>query len=81
MTLTVRLPDRLEQDLAEYCAVYGVTKSEAVKRALEDLLKPAVRSKSEVDHPYVGSDKRPGDVARNVKHLLRERFRGKGSSD
>jgi len=35
MTLTVRLPDRLEQKLAEYCTTYRVTKSDAVKHALE----------------------------------------------
>jgi len=37
MTLTVRLPQRVEQDLAEYCAKRRLTKSEAVKLALEEL--------------------------------------------
>jgi len=76
MTLTVRLPERVEQELAEYCVRHRVTKSEAVKRALEELLRPATPAGS-LDHPYVGSDKQPGDVARHVKRLLRERFRGK----
>ena len=38
MTLTVRLPQRVEQELAEYCAKRRLTKSEAVKLALEELL-------------------------------------------
>ena len=79
MTLTVRLPDRLEQQLAEYCTTYRVTRSEAVKRALEDLLKPLAPGKSGLDHPFIGCEKRPGDVSSNVKRLLRERFRGRGS--
>ena len=33
MTLTVRLPDRVEQQLAEYCVKRRITKSEAVKQA------------------------------------------------
>jgi predicted transcriptional regulator len=38
MTLTVRLPDRAEQELAEYCVKRRITKSEAVKEALMELL-------------------------------------------
>ena len=49
MTLTVRLPDKLEQQLAEYCTTYRVTRSEAVKRALEDLLKPPESGQSRVE--------------------------------
>lgn len=78
MTLTVRLPDKLEQELAAYCTTYRVTKSEAVKRALEDLLKPAAPGESALDHPFIGCDKGDGsDVSGNIKHLLRERFRGR----
>jgi hypothetical protein len=78
MTLTVRLPDRVEQDLAEYCVTHGVTKSEAVKRALEELLQASAKSKAGLSHPFIGSDTTSGDVARHTKRLLRERFRGKG---
>ncbi len=38
MALTVRLPLRVEQELAEYCVKRRITKSEAVKRALQELL-------------------------------------------
>ena len=76
MTLTVRLPDRLEQRLAEYCATYRVTKSEAVKHALEDLLKPPAPGETDLDHPFIGCDKGDGsDVSGNIKRLLRERLR------
>ena len=76
MTLTVRLPDRLEQQLAEYCATYRVSRSEAVKRALADLLEPAAPGKSSLDHPFIGGDKGDGsDVSGNIKAALRARFR------
>lgn len=76
MTLTVRLPQRLEQKLAEYCTTYRVTKSEAVKHALEDLLEPLASGKSDVDHPFIGADKGDGsDVSGNIKTALRARFR------
>ena len=76
MTLTVRLPDKLEQELAAYCTTYRVTRSEAVKRALEDLLKPAAPGKSALDHPFIGCD--PGDgthVSATIRRGLRERLR------
>lgn len=79
MPISVRLPPRVEQQLAAYCAHTRLTKSEAVKRALERLfeqeqapvgLSPAARR-------FIGSDDRPGDVARNTKRLLKKHFRGK----
>ncbi len=78
MTLTVRLPVRVEQDLAEYCVAHGVSKSDAVKRALEELLQTPAKGKADLNHPFIGCDTTPGDVARHTKRLLRERFRGKG---
>ena len=78
MTLTVRLPERVEQDLAEYCVAHGVSKSEAVKRALEELLRTPAKGKADLNHPFVGCDGSSGDVARHTKRLLSERFRGKG---
>ena len=79
MTLSVRLPHRVEEELAEYCAKHRVSKSDAVKEALELMLggteKPALDAYA---RKFAGSDKRPGDVARHTKRLLRERFRGKG---
>lgn len=77
MTLTVRLPDRVEQELAEYCVEHRITKSEAVKLALQELLRVPESRTVGLRHPYIGCDTRQGDVARHIKRLLRERFRGK----
>jgi hypothetical protein len=79
MPLSVRLPPRVEQKLAEYCVAKKITKSAAIKRALEQLFAQGATA-SESSHlasRFVGSDKRPGDVARHSKRLLRERFRAK----
>ena len=78
MPISVRLPPRVEQRLAEYCVSEKVTKSEAVKRALEQLFlerKVPVASSAAATR-FIGSDKRPGDVARHTKRLLRD-LRGK----
>ena len=42
MTLTVRLSERVEQELAEYCTKNRLSKSEAVKLALDKLLAAGV---------------------------------------
>ena len=79
MPISVRLPPRLEQQLADYCAHGRLTRSQAVKRALERLFKheaiPAAASESA--RRFIGSGHSRGDVARHSKRLLRERFRGK----
>lgn len=73
MAISVRLPPRVEQKLADYCVDKKVTKSEAVKRALEQLLdpKPVPLSGDPFFRKLIGSDTRPGDVARHSKRLLR----------
>jgi len=40
-TINARIPPRVEQKLAEYCAKRGVTRSQAVLRALEEYLDKA----------------------------------------
>ncbi len=81
MPISVRLPPRVEQKLADYCVSHKVTKSEAVKRALEEMLERSSGKASayELGKGFIGVDKRRGDVARHSKRLLRERFRDKGS--
>lgn len=37
-TLTARIPPRVEQKLAAYCVQHGVTRTDAVVRALDDYL-------------------------------------------
>lgn len=75
MPISVRLPPRVEQKLADYCVTNNVTRSEAVKRALEGLLEtsPAPWGQHPLVRKFIGSDPRPGDVARHTKRLLRER--------
>lgn len=77
--MSVRLPPRVAQQLAEYCVSHKLTKSEAVKRALEALLdRPPDPSATYASaRRFIASDRRPGDVARHSKQLLRKRFRGK----
>ena len=82
MTLSVRIPARVEQDLADYCVKNGVSKSEAVKKALDQFLsdKTAGQTPYELAKDLIGphTDERPADdVARNSKELLRQGFRGK----
>jgi len=79
MPISVRLPPRVEQQLAAYCAHAKLTKSEAVKRALERLFEqePAPVAASPAARRFVGSDRQGGNVARDSKRLLREHFRGK----
>ena len=76
MTLTVRLPDRVEQDLADYCVKRRITKSAAVKLALQALLHGAHVDANESRHPFIGGDKGDGsDFSGTIKAALRARFR------
>ncbi len=82
MTLTVRLPLRVEQKLAEYCVERRLTKSAAVKQALMELLAANTAKSSPYDlgkdlfGPH--TDAAPTeDIARHSGRLLREHFRGK----
>jgi Arc/MetJ-type ribon-helix-helix transcriptional regulator len=82
MTLSVRIPPRIEQELADYCARNGVSKSEAVKRALDDFLsgKKGDESPYELIKDLIGphtDESATEDVARHSKRLLRERVRAR----
>ena len=82
MTLSVRIPARVEQDLAEYCARKGVSKSEAVKAALDQFLAAGGAEKSpyELAKDLIGphtDEPASEDIARHTKLLLRERISGK----
>lgn len=81
MPISVRLPSRVEQELSDYCVSHKVTKSEAVKRALAQMLDRSSGKASafELGKGFIGVEKSRGDVARHSQRLLRERFRNKGS--
>lgn len=75
MTLTVRLPDHIEEELAKYCVKRRITKSRAVKQALEEMLRPA-GDDARASHPFIGGDQGDGsDVSGTIKTALRARFR------
>ena len=80
MALTVRLPPRVEQELKAYCVTRRITKSDAVKEALERLLteSSAQATPYELGKDGFGADdSQSGQIARNSKRLIRERFRDK----
>ena len=74
MALTVRLPPDVEKDLAKYCANHGITKSEAVRLALDSFLNSS--NVGTTEHSFVGIDEGDGsDVSGNIKAALRAHFR------
>lgn len=76
MSLSIRLPKTLEERLVAYCMAQGISRSEAVKRALDSLLSEAPPTPYDLGATGFGADStHGGDVARNSKRLLRERFR------
>ncbi len=78
MTLSVRLPPRVEQELAEYCVEHNETKSALVQELIERFLaeRQAGAGSAALDHPFVGHDEGDGeDVSGTIKARLRARFR------
>lgn len=80
MTVSVRLPPVLEEELAQYCAERSVTRSEAIKQAIKRLVAAErdIPSAYELGRDFFDpkTDKVPADnVAANSKRLLRQRFR------
>lgn len=80
MTVTVRLPSVLEQELADYCVERGITRSEAIKQAISRLVTAEREAPAAYDlgRDLFGpeTDRGPKDtVAANSKRLLRQRFR------
>ncbi len=73
MPISVRLSPRVEQKLADYCVAKKITKSEAVKQALEQLLDPKAVPLSEDPFfsKFIGSDTTPGAVASRAKRWLK----------
>lgn len=81
MPISVRLPPRVEQRLADYCTTHKISKSEAVKRALEGLFEDSGPPPDiyKASAKFRGSDDTPGNVARESKRLLRAYHRNKQS--
>ena len=82
LTLTVRQPARVVQELSEYCVKRVLTITAAVKQELMDNLAANTGKPSAYDlgKDLFGpqTDAAPTeDIARHSQRLLRERFRGK----
>ena len=77
-TLTARIPPRVEQKLAEYCSRQGVTRTEALVRALDEYLD---RRSGAGDAFALAADLIPKRGARGLqsgdaRRLARAAFRG-----
>jgi hypothetical protein len=82
MPISIRLPPRVEQKLADYCVSHKATKSQVIKKALEQLLdaNAGARSPYELGREFFERNVRTKpvrDVARHTKRLLAERFRAR----
>jgi hypothetical protein len=77
-TINARIPSRIEQKLAEYCANKGLTRTEAVVRALDEYLD---RSSGGSSAYSLAADLIPAKGAEkiqsaNVREIARKAFRG-----
>jgi len=82
MPVSVRLPESTAKQLTAYCQTHRITKSEAVKRALDLFLAAAVRQPTpyELGTSGFGADRtHTGDIARQSKKLLGEKLRGQAN--
>lgn len=77
-TITARIPPRVEEKLAEYCAKRGTTRTEAIVRALDEYLDRDTGGAS----PYsLAADLIPPRGVKDiqsgkVRELARKAFRG-----
>jgi hypothetical protein len=77
-TVNARIPPRVEQKLADYCAKSGATRSQAVLRALEEYLD---RQSGGADAYALAADLIPAKGAPDLqsdqaRELARKAFRG-----
>ncbi|MGZ8243105.1 hypothetical protein [Methylomagnum sp.] len=81
MSTTIQLPDSTDTKLTEYCKAHGITKSEAVKLALDSFLNTTSKpTPYELGKDGFGADKtHSGDIARHSKQLLRDKLHGKAN--
>ena len=77
-TINARIPPRIEQKLAEYCAIKGLTRSEAVVRALDEYLDRSNRGSSahSLAADLIPAKGVPEIQSANVRELARKAFRG-----
>jgi len=79
MTLSIHLPQAVEQALNSYCASHAISPDEAIEQAVTRFLSTQDQPPSayELGQAGFGADEtHAGDIARNSKKSLRQRFRG-----
>ena len=80
MSLSIRLSCETEQQLEQFCLMRKITKSGAVRLALDGLLRAVQATPHDLGADLFGtssgSKRMAVDVARHTKRLLRKRFRG-----
>lgn len=77
MSLSIQLPNNLEQQLNLYCQQHQVSINETIRLALERLLTTTNKPLSpyELGKEGFGADQtHEGDIAQNSKKLLKARF-------
>ena len=77
MSLSIHLPDNLEQELTVYCQQHQLSINETIRLALERLLTTANKPLTpyELGKDGFGSDQtHEGDIAQHTKDLLKARF-------
>lgn len=77
MSLSIQLPDNLEQQLTIYCQQHHLSKNETIRLALERLLSMTNKPLTpyEMGKDGFGSDQtHEGDIAQQSKDLLKARF-------
>lgn len=77
MSLSIQLPDKLEQQLSVYCQEHHLSINETIRLALEHLLTTEQPSLSpyQLGKDGFGADQtHEGDIAQHSKALLKARF-------
>ena len=83
MTLSIHLPQPMEQALNSYCANHAISKDQAIEQALDQFLSAQDQTPNayELGKAGFGADQtHAGNIARNSKQLLRLKFRGEPAS-
>ena len=78
MSLSIQLPDNLEQQLSAYCQEHHLSINETIGLALERLLTSPNKPLSpyQLGKDGFGADQsHEGDIAQHSKELLKARFR------
>ena len=77
-TINARIPPRIEQKLAEYCANKGVTRSETIVRALDEYFDRSSGGSSvySLAADLIPAKGAPEIQSTNVRILARKAFRG-----